>query len=93
MAIVRSAFAWLILTSALAGCATPESRPSQPEASSAFRAGMASAVAGKQMAAAANPLATEAGLAARPPLLYWRGATVDCIHRVWALREEGVRGS
>jgi diphosphomevalonate decarboxylase len=32
------------------------------------------------------------GLAARPPLLYWRGATVDCIHRVWTLRSEGVRG-
>jgi diphosphomevalonate decarboxylase len=32
------------------------------------------------------------GLAARPPLLYWRGATIDCVHRVWALREEGVRG-
>jgi diphosphomevalonate decarboxylase len=32
------------------------------------------------------------GLAARPPLLYWRGATVDCVRRVWALREEGVRG-
>jgi diphosphomevalonate decarboxylase len=32
------------------------------------------------------------GLAARPPLLYWRGATVECVHRVWALRGEGVRG-
>jgi diphosphomevalonate decarboxylase len=32
------------------------------------------------------------GLAARPPLLYWRGATIECIHRVWALREDGVRG-
>lgn len=32
------------------------------------------------------------GLAARPPLLYWRGATVECIHRVWALRDEGVPG-
>ncbi|HXJ34876.1 MAG TPA: diphosphomevalonate decarboxylase [Candidatus Eisenbacteria bacterium] len=32
------------------------------------------------------------GLAARPPLLYWRGATVECIRRVWALRAEGVRG-
>ncbi len=30
------------------------------------------------------------GLAARPPLLYWRGATVDCIQRVWALRADGV---
>jgi diphosphomevalonate decarboxylase len=32
------------------------------------------------------------GLAARPPLLYWRGATVESVHRVWALREEGTRG-
>jgi diphosphomevalonate decarboxylase len=32
------------------------------------------------------------GLAARPALLYWRGATVECIHRVWALRAEGVAG-
>ena len=30
------------------------------------------------------------GLAARPPLLYWRGATVECIHRVWALRADGM---
>jgi diphosphomevalonate decarboxylase len=30
------------------------------------------------------------GLAARPPLLYWRGATVDCVHRVWRLRAEGT---
>jgi diphosphomevalonate decarboxylase len=32
------------------------------------------------------------GLAARPPLLYWRGATVECVHRVWSLRADGVRG-
>src|SRR5262249_34754976 len=30
------------------------------------------------------------GLAARPPLLYWRGATVECVHPVWALRAEGT---
>ena len=30
------------------------------------------------------------GLAARPPLLYWRGATVECVHRVWSLRADGV---
>lgn len=30
------------------------------------------------------------GLAAHPPLLYWNGATVECIHRVWALRASGV---
>ena len=32
------------------------------------------------------------GLAARPPLLYWHGATVECVHRVWGLRQEGTRG-
>lgn len=31
------------------------------------------------------------GLAARPPLLYWRGATIEGLRRVWALRNEGVR--
>src|SRR5262249_60270249 len=31
-----------------------------------------------------------AGLRARPPLVYWPGAMLDCIHRVWALRQEGV---
>jgi diphosphomevalonate decarboxylase len=30
------------------------------------------------------------GLAARPPLLYWRGATLECVHRIWALRAEGT---
>src|SRR5947199_9882049 len=30
------------------------------------------------------------GLAARPALLYWRGATIECMHRVWALRAEGT---
>lgn len=32
------------------------------------------------------------GMAARPPLLYWRGATIECVHRVWALRAEGIHG-
>jgi len=31
------------------------------------------------------------GLGARPPLLYWRGATIECMHRVWALRQEGTQ--
>src|SRR5881398_2068147 len=31
-----------------------------------------------------------AALATRPPILYWRAATVECMHRVWALRAEGV---
>jgi diphosphomevalonate decarboxylase len=30
------------------------------------------------------------GLGARPPMLYWRGATVELMHRVWALRAEGA---
>src|SRR5262245_1926300 len=30
------------------------------------------------------------GLAGRPPLLYWRGATVECVHRVWSLRADGI---
>ena len=30
------------------------------------------------------------GLGARPPLLYWRGATVECLHAVWALRAAGT---
>ncbi len=45
----------------LCACATPSDRPSQPEASSAFRAGLNSVTASKHMAASANPLATEAG--------------------------------
>ena len=32
------------------------------------------------------------GFAARPPLVYWRGATIECMHRVWALRAEGTPG-
>jgi diphosphomevalonate decarboxylase len=32
------------------------------------------------------------GFAARPPLVYWRGATIECLHRVWALRAEGTPG-
>ncbi len=45
----------------LVACSTPGDRPSQPEASSAFRAGLNSVTATKHMAASANPLATEAG--------------------------------
>ncbi len=45
----------------LAACATQSERPSQPEASSAFRVGLNSVTATKHMAASANPLATEAG--------------------------------
>ncbi|HYM48841.1 MAG TPA: gamma-glutamyltransferase, partial [Burkholderiaceae bacterium] len=45
----------------LVACATGTDRPSQPEASSAFRVGLNAVTANKHMAAAANPLATEAG--------------------------------
>jgi diphosphomevalonate decarboxylase len=31
-----------------------------------------------------------AALAARPPLVYWNGATVECLHAVRALRARGV---
>jgi len=30
------------------------------------------------------------GLGAEPPLLYWRAATVECLHRIWALRAAGT---
>jgi len=30
------------------------------------------------------------GLGARPALLYWKGATVECLRRVWSLRDGGV---
>ena len=29
-------------------------------------------------------------MAARPGLVYWNGATVECLHRVRTLREEGA---
>ncbi len=51
----------LIAAVLLAACAAPDDRPSQPEASSAFRAGLNSVTATRHMAASANPLATEAG--------------------------------
>jgi gamma-glutamyltranspeptidase/glutathione hydrolase len=73
MNVVRILPVWAALASLLVACATPETRPSQPEASSAFRAGLASAVASRHMAAAANPLATEAGL----EILRAGGSAVD----------------
>ena len=63
----------LIAAVGLSGCAVPPERPSQPEASSTFRAGMNSATASRHMAAAANPLATEAGL----EILRAGGSAVD----------------
>ena len=29
-------------------------------------------------------------MAARPPLIYWNGATVDCLHAIRRLRASGV---
>ena len=31
-----------------------------------------------------------AALSARPPLVYWNGATVECLHAVQRLRAQGV---
>jgi diphosphomevalonate decarboxylase len=31
-----------------------------------------------------------AAIATRPPLLYWNGVTVECIHAIRALRERGI---
>ena len=45
----------------LAACTTAPERPSAPEAASGFRPGLQTATASRHMAAAANPLATEAG--------------------------------
>lgn len=52
--------AWLAVA-CLAACASAPERPSQPD-SSAFRAGVTTVTAQRHMAAAAHPLATQAGL-------------------------------
>lgn len=31
-------------------------------------------------------------MASRPPILYWRGATLDLVHAVWRARAEGLSG-
>ena len=66
MAVQRIAFLKRFVLAApiaalLAACSTAPDRPSQPEASSAFRGGLATVSATRHMAASANPLATEAG--------------------------------
>ncbi|HET9025075.1 MAG TPA: gamma-glutamyltransferase [Burkholderiaceae bacterium] len=45
----------------LVACSAAPDRPSQPEASSAFRPGLSTVTGVRHMAASANPLATEAG--------------------------------
>ena len=57
----------------LAACATAPDRPAAPESASGFRLGPQSATATRQMAAAAHPLATEAGL----DILRAGGSAVD----------------
>jgi gamma-glutamyltranspeptidase/glutathione hydrolase len=54
-------FAALGLALLLAACASPTDRPSAPEVASGFRAGVQETTATRHMAAAANPLAAEAG--------------------------------
>ena len=62
MSLTMTRYAAAIAAAALLlACAAPSDRPSQPEASSAFRRGLNSVIASKHMAASANPLATEAG--------------------------------
>lgn len=56
-----SALAVLACVTSLVAC-TSTAPPSQPEAASGFRAGRGTVVASRHMAAAANPLAADAGL-------------------------------
>jgi gamma-glutamyltranspeptidase/glutathione hydrolase len=51
----------VLAASLLAACASAPDRPAAPEAASGFRAGVQTSTATRHMAAAANPLATEAG--------------------------------
>jgi gamma-glutamyltranspeptidase / glutathione hydrolase len=57
----RTRLAALAATLLLAACAAGPERPSAPESASGFRPGLQTATAARHMAAAANPLATEAG--------------------------------
>jgi gamma-glutamyltranspeptidase/glutathione hydrolase len=78
-------------TALLAACATTPDRPSQPEQSSAFRAGLGTVTAQRHMAASANPLATAAGL----EMLRAGGSAVDAaiaIQLVLALVEPQSSG-
>jgi gamma-glutamyltranspeptidase/glutathione hydrolase len=57
----------------LAACASAPQRPAAPEAASGYRAGVQATTAARHMAAAANPLAAEAGL----EILRAGGSAVD----------------
>jgi gamma-glutamyltranspeptidase/glutathione hydrolase len=84
-------FSALLAAGLLAACATPPDRLSQPEPSSAFRAGVATATAQRHMAASAHPLATQAGL----DILRAGGSAVDAaisIQLVLALVEPQSSG-
>ena len=63
MRLPPSILAPLLLSLTLAGCASSQKTalPQAPEAGSGYRAGLVASEAGRQMAAAANPLAAEAG--------------------------------
>ncbi len=58
---LRNRIAALAASMLLAACASGPDRPSAPEAASGFRLGLQSAAAERHMAAAANPLAADAG--------------------------------
>ena len=81
----------VLVAGLLAACATRPDRPSQPEPSSAFRAGLGTVTAQRHMAASANPLATQAGL----DILRAGGSAVDAaisIQLVLALVEPQSSG-
>jgi gamma-glutamyltranspeptidase/glutathione hydrolase len=70
---VVARLATLALVLLVTSCAAPQAPPSQPEAPSGFRGGLTSVTATRHMAAAANPLAAEAGRA----ILRAGGSAVD----------------
>ncbi len=71
----------LLVAAIAAACSTPPDRPSQPEPSSPFRAGLTTVVAQRHMAASANPLATRAGL----EILRAGGSAVDAAIAIQAV--------
>ena len=81
----------VLVAGLLAACTTRPDRPSQPEPSSAFRAGLGTVTAQRHMAASANPLATQVGL----DILRAGGSAVDAaisIQLVLALVEPQSSG-